>query len=182
MSDNPISKKDILNLLIKERDHHFEHAHQINRRVIFSIASSISGFLLAFIFREQLGIRLSEMPSAYIVILFCLMAIGYLCILWGLSEHSKIHSEQRKCIEKAIKFMLTSDVDFDTKEFWKIYGANNLKYMCKKTLEDKTFLIAAEPDNRSFWKYHDRKIELGIGFLLVGFAVFVFKFMIHQPC
>jgi len=171
---NHLSIKDLVELLIKERDRHFSHIHEINRKVIFSMSGSISTIVI-FLFvkssQDDFNLRIffNKDNLTGTIITATIFLIGYFFILWGLGEHSSIHGNQRKRIERAIASLLSSnEKEFNFNNFWKEHSEVHLNVF-SKTLKKETPLISAEPDIRGIWGFHDRKIELGIFFILVGF-------------
>lgn len=161
-----ISRKDLLDLLTKDRNYHFEHPNHVNNRVIYSLGGTLTTITVGLLIKsgdKQFAFQFLGDNLAWIV----LIGVGYLFITWGLIEHTTMHFQQRKVLQKAIHFLIEKE-HLDYKEFLNKFSENHLLYFGKSKLKVATKLFDIEPDNRKFLSYHDRKIELGISIVLVG--------------
>jgi hypothetical protein len=171
MEERP-SRIELIKILITDRDHHFSHPHDVSVKFFYSLGGTISTILIAFFIKNSESSNLKDLISENLKIfgLFGItIVLGYILIFWGLSEHTTIHTEQRKRIESAIEYLVaTKPEEFDFNIFWEKYGHKKLKYNKRKKSRNSTKLIVAEPDMRNWLSYHDRKVELGIVFIFIG--------------
>jgi len=171
MEERP-SRIDLIKILVQERDHHFSHPHDVAVKFLYSIGGTLTTIIIAFFIKNGEINSLKEFISESMVsfgIFRLLIIIGYLVIFWGLGEHTALHTDQRKRIELAIEHLVVvKPEEFDFDLFWKKYGQMKQKYNARKKANTLTSLIVAEPDTRNWFNYHDRKIELGVIFILIG--------------
>ncbi|NAS30667.1 hypothetical protein GTQ40_06765 [Flavobacteriaceae bacterium R38] len=169
-----INITELINLLVEERNLHFNHPSEISRRVIFSLGTVITT-LIASIITKEISDNGTFDPSNYLNhcyfkwFISCII-LGYSFILWGLVEHTTIHANQRKRIQEAINYLVKSNnVNMDV--FWDTFGYRHLKYLGNLKMNKPSELFMSEPDTRGFWGFHDRKIEFGILMVLLGFII-----------
>ncbi|MDH5366700.1 MAG: hypothetical protein OEW67_06920 [Cyclobacteriaceae bacterium] len=171
MEDRP-SKTELIKLLINDRNHHFSHPHEVSLKFWYSIGGTITTLVVALLFKNNNFENIKCFITNNICCLaplFTVILIGYAIIFWGLSEHTSLHTHQRIRLEEAIQYLLvTKPEDFNYDKFISKYSLLKLKFNKKHKSNSATFLLVAEPDTRTWIKYHDRKIELGIMLILLG--------------
>lgn len=167
------SRIELIKLLIDDRNHHFSHPHEVSVKFMYSFGGTITTILIAFFVKGNIigfiKFLEGENDLCFLVISSVVILIGYMVIYWGISEHSTLHKNQRKRLEKAINELIAADpktYNFD--DFWKKFGKTKLQYSKSKKSSEATALIVAEPDARKWLHYHDRKIELGAMIILLG--------------
>lgn len=167
-----LSRVELIKILMQDRNHHFSHPHEVAVKFFYSLGGTITTILISFFIKNKEIPNLKEFVlcnSVTFGFFSVVIIVGYAMIFWGLSEHTTIHTNQRKRIESAINYLVSSkSEEFDFDEFWQKYGHMKLKYSRKKKAKTSTNLIVAEPDTRNWFNYHDRKIELGIVVILIG--------------
>lgn len=159
-----LSKKDLLDLLVKDRNYHFEHPNQVNNKLVYSLGGSLSTIMIGLVIKKgEKAFEVVLEQNHWIMI--GLIGLGYTVMIWGLAEHTLLHFNQRKVLQKAIHYILSGGT---YQGFIDQFAENHLAYMRKKRLKVATKIFDIEPDTRPFWRYHDRKIELGIILVIFG--------------
>ncbi len=171
MEDRP-SRVELIKILMQDRNHHFSHPHEVAVKFYYSLGGTITTLLISFFIKNNeipdLKNFISEEARNF-GFYGIMIIIGYMMIFWGLNEHTALHTNQRKRIEAAIAYLIAvKPEEFKFDIFWEKYGVVKLKYNGRNTSKTVTNLLVAEPDTRSWLRYHDRKIELGIGIILIG--------------
>jgi hypothetical protein len=100
--------------------------------------------------------------------------LGFAFVLFGLGEHYSLHFQQRIRIEKAINDIASHFNHFNYDAFIATHGLAHMHYFGSVYLNKPTPLFTNEPDTRSFWKFHDRKIELGILLILISYGYLIY--------
>ncbi len=166
-----IGAAELVTILLAERDYHSSHPHEVAIQLNYWIAGAIlTVFAALFLKKDALGafrIFLSKNKRIVFTLTATILG-GWILLQIGLSEHTNLHRAQRDRLESAVRDLVTEE-EFQSAAFWKKHS--ELSFFPDT---EATFLIAREPDKRTFWSYHDRKIELG-GFLImvsvIGFII-----------
>ncbi|MDO5970020.1 hypothetical protein Q4Q35_09380 [Flavivirga aquimarina] len=168
-----LNKLELIKLLIEESNLHFNHPSEVARKVIFSLGTVLTTIVATTIFsnvNDSDFVLKTIFHTSKFKIVLAFVFVDYLFILWGLNEHTKIHSEQRKRHQNAIDYLMSVD-NYDESNFWKTFGKNRLRYYWNLKMERPSLLFTAEPDTRGFLGFYDRKIELGIILILTRFIM-----------
>ena len=165
----------LIDLLNKERDYHSKHPFDVAVKFLYALGGSLAAVVSSLYFTEKADyvkiILIYSIPWLGWLVLF-LFSLAIFFIFWGLNEHTQLHTQQRKRIEVALNDILLNYNTFNFDAFWEKHKEQNLE-LRKKRLRHPTPLITLEPDIRSHWRYHDRKIELGIILLVTVYTVLI---------
>jgi hypothetical protein len=164
--------KDLIDLLNKERNYHSKHPQEVNIKFIYTIGASITGIIISILFKK------SDLPDLTKTVILkpleILFILGFTSIFLGLGEHYSLHFQQRIRIEKAINDIASQFNHFNYDAFIAAHGLAHMHYFGSIYLSKPTPLFTNEPDTRSFWKFHDRKIELGILLILISYGYLIY--------
>jgi hypothetical protein len=171
--------KELIDLLNKERDYHSKHPQDVNIKFIYTIGASITGIIISILFKK---LELSDFTKTLMLNpLEILFVLGFASVFFGLGEHYSLHFQQRIRIEKAINDIASHFSHFNYDAFIAAHGFVHMHYFGSIYLSKATPLFTNEPDTRSFWKFHDRKIELGVLLILISYGYLIYYFLhVHR--
>jgi hypothetical protein len=170
-----VEVKNLIDLLIKERDYHSSHPREAYYKFLYSLGASLAAVIVSVYFsgkstKDELLDYINGMPINIILMLFL---FGLISITIGFMEHGYLHKQQREKIEDALKDIFEHLDNFEYEAFWNKHSSNNLKLYFKYLLKKKTPLFTLEPDTRRYWNFHDRKLELGVILIFIGYAFMI---------
>lgn len=170
-----MAPETLIELLNAERDYHSKHPKEVNIKFIYTIGASITGIIVTILFGTNKEHQLINPELLRLPVLF--FSIGFLCLFWGLGEHYSFHFQQRVRVEKAINDVILQLPHFNYDTFIKANNLIHLRYMGNIYLKKPTLLFTNEPDTRSFWRFHDRKIESGVLLILFAYGCLIYYFL-----
>jgi len=145
-----LTKKDLVEILVADRNHHFNHPQQVNRQVLIAVGTGSVGLLTANSLVEGLTAIHAWIP-------FCVslgvIVVGLVFLLVGQHQHNDHHVGQRQRLEDLLEEVMHCD---DFHECMDRQSAQQLP------------LLVAEPDRRVGFENHDGKTLVGVALVVLA--------------
>ncbi len=163
LSDNP---EKVLELLIAERNRHFDHPSAITAKAFFAFSVVMTGLLAGILLRKtDAG---PPVPFLILILGIFPILVGFALLVWGIVEHQEHHRRRRQRLERLIHRLMSTNLDAkavdsvlkDTTNPDSEIGVG--QYAKGSPPEDLEWLFLAEPDQRSLPFHHDTKIFFGL--------------------
>lgn len=170
---------DVLKVLLAERDFHSSHPFDVATKFHYFMGGVVFSLVGSFFLKPEASNVLTpfwEQKRMRVFTCAFLMICGYTSIMVGLQEHNLFHQKQQIRLERAVESLLI-DEQIKLPEFWKSHGYKRLA----RQSDPETFLIEKEPDKRGFFRFHDRKIELGGLLMTLGLIVLIVSWLTFAP-
>ncbi len=168
-----MTRTDLIKLLLTERDYHASHPVDIASKFWYTLGGTVTTVIAGLVFKDQIGILKTciDRYECALLIVLLLIAIGYSLIVWAIFEHTRIHKFQLNRLEQAIEDLCRDKSDDVKDTFWS--QQEHILFATNRPKDSHVRLFTKEPDTRTGWYFHDRKIEAGILFLLMGVILLI---------
>ena len=164
MADGP-SIEDVLDILIQERNHHFEHFQQLSRTLKVATLAAVGVALLSGVLNIGMFRKLGRLILIPVLVVY---VVGLSSVFLGVYQHNEVHRGRMRELERRIAEIVNGP---QTQE--------NLLHALRDCGKENP-LLRAEVDDRGPWEGYHCAINGGVALVALA-TVVLFIGLWHAP-